>query len=53
MCNCHICHRATKIEEVIASRDPDKLIALIKELYSTLECAELDLEVYQAKLNRT
>ena len=42
-CECDICKRHQRIKDIVASRDPDKLIAMVNELADALASTEMDL----------
>ena len=44
MCECDLCKRGRYIRDVVASRDPDRLIALVHELSEQLLHVEFENE---------
>lgn len=50
-CTCALCEYSRKVDAIIESRDPDKLIELVRELHNTNYNIGADLEYCQCVLN--
>lgn len=50
-CTCRICEEIKKVNAVIDSRDPDQLIALVRDLFTRVANLEQDNDYYECILN--